>query len=206
MLVGKVMDFLHDQNCSTLLPSAKSPCTARKTCCLPHGRGPYGPPPPVFSVYFLFLCRSQSSSLGVAACSQSPVVATRVGHPRLSIGNPLSRGPTVTNDRPTLHRYPSRLNLRCTNLIQGSGNGSVGFRGESSSDLSRPRQAPSQRPSNEDSMLLDLDSKNNTTSAAGFREAGGYRISQEQALKRFEYQAQCPGGLNLAEARLKHHR
>lgn len=48
-----VMNFLHDQNCSTRLPSAKSPCTARRTYCLPHGRGPYGPP---FFFFNFLLC------------------------------------------------------------------------------------------------------------------------------------------------------
>ena len=41
-LVAMVMDFLHEQS-NTLLPSAGSPCTARRTYCLPHGRGPTGP-------------------------------------------------------------------------------------------------------------------------------------------------------------------
>lgn len=49
------MDFLHDQNCSTQLPSAKSPCTARRTCCLPHGRGPCGPPSCPFNLLSLAL-------------------------------------------------------------------------------------------------------------------------------------------------------
>lgn len=50
-LVAMVMDFLHEQNCSTLLPSAGSPCTARRTYCLPHGRGP--PDRPVSSFFRL---------------------------------------------------------------------------------------------------------------------------------------------------------
>lgn len=41
-LVAMVMDFLHEQS-NTLLPSAGSPCTARRTYCLPHGRGPTRP-------------------------------------------------------------------------------------------------------------------------------------------------------------------
>lgn len=56
-LVAMVMDFLHE-HCSTLLPSAGSPCTARRTCCLPHGRGPTGPAPALFSLRQLFVVLS----------------------------------------------------------------------------------------------------------------------------------------------------
>lgn len=69
-LVAMVMDFLHEQNCSTLLPSAGSPCTARRTCCLPHGRGPTGP------ARFIFLAAALRDSLPrgtitILACGSS---------------------------------------------------------------------------------------------------------------------------------------